>query len=68
MMGLPHTRMLREPPRPPPVGLRVPDLVRAVAAAPKPAVAVTDQGNLFGMVKFYRAAVQAGLKPIVCLW
>jgi DNA polymerase-3 subunit alpha len=45
--------------------VRVPDLVRAVAAAPMPAVAVTDQGNLFGMVKFYRAAVQAGLKPIV---
>ena len=30
-----------------------------------PAVAVTDLGNLFGLVKFYRAAVAAGIKPIV---
>jgi DNA polymerase-3 subunit alpha len=29
-----------------------------------PAVAVTDLGNLFGMVKFYKAAEAAGIKPI----
>ncbi len=29
-----------------------------------PAVAMTDQNNLFGMVKFYRAARAQGLKPI----
>ncbi len=35
-----------------------------------PAVAVTDQNNLFGLVKFYRAAMAAGIKPIagVDLW
>ncbi len=30
-----------------------------------PAIAVTDQFNLFALVKFYRAAVAAGIKPIV---
>jgi DNA polymerase-3 subunit alpha len=45
--------------------VRVPQLVAAVAAAGMPAVAVTDQSNLFAMVKFYREALQAGVKPIV---
>jgi DNA polymerase III subunit alpha len=30
-----------------------------------PAVALTDHGNLFGAVKFYNAALQHGLKPII---
>ena len=30
-----------------------------------PAVAVTDQNNLFAMVKFYRAALARGVKPII---
>jgi DNA polymerase-3 subunit alpha len=30
-----------------------------------PAVAITDQGNLFGIIKFYQAAMSAGVKPIV---
>jgi len=29
------------------------------------AVALTDQNNLFGMVKFYKKAVAAGVKPII---
>ncbi len=45
--------------------LRVPALMEAVAAAGMPAVALTDQGNLFAMVKFYRGALAKGLKPIV---
>jgi DNA polymerase-3 subunit alpha len=45
--------------------VRVPELVDAVAAAGMPAVAITDRGNLFGLVKFYRAAIAAGVKPIV---
>jgi acetyl-CoA C-acetyltransferase len=38
-------------------------LVDAVARMGMPAVAVTDQGNLFALVKFYRAAQSRGLKP-----
>ena len=45
--------------------VRIPELVTAVAAAGMPAVAVTDQSNLFAMVKFYREALRSGVKPIV---
>ncbi len=45
--------------------VRVPELVDAVATAGMPAVAVTDQSNLFAMVKFYRAALACGVKPII---
>ena len=43
----------------------VPGLMDAVAAAGMPAVALTDQSNLFAMVKFYKAAQSAGVKPII---
>ena len=42
-----------------------PGLMDAVAAAGMPAVALTDQSNLFAMVKFYKAAQSAGVKPII---
>jgi len=45
--------------------VRVPELMTAVAAAPMPAVALTDQSNLFAMVKFYKEALAAGVKPII---
>ncbi|MGD2112156.1 MAG: DNA polymerase III subunit alpha, partial [Gammaproteobacteria bacterium] len=45
--------------------VRIKPLVKQVAAAGMPAVAVTDQCNMFSMVKFYRAAMAAGVKPIV---
>ncbi|MCC6206955.1 MAG: DNA polymerase III subunit alpha, partial [Gammaproteobacteria bacterium] len=50
--------------------VRVKPLVQAVAGAAMPAVALTDQCNMFALVKFYRAAVAAGVKPIagVDLW
>ncbi|MGH8328417.1 MAG: PHP domain-containing protein, partial [Steroidobacteraceae bacterium] len=45
--------------------VRVPELIEAVAAAGMPAVAATDQSNLFAMVKFYREALARGVKPII---
>jgi DNA polymerase-3 subunit alpha len=45
--------------------VRVPGLMREVANAGMPAVALTDQGNLFAMVKFHREAEKRGVKPIV---
>jgi len=45
--------------------VRIKPLAKTVAAGGMPAVAVTDQSNLFSMVKFYRAAQAAGVKPIV---
>jgi len=45
--------------------VRIDELMEAVKAAGMPAVAVTDQGNLFAMVKFYKAALSAGVLPII---
>ena len=44
--------------------IRIPELVRRCAALGLPAVAVTDTSNLFALVKFYKAAEAAGLKPV----
>lgn len=43
---------------------RIPALVAKAVAAGQPALALTDLGNLFGLIKFYRAARKAGVKPI----
>jgi DNA polymerase-3 subunit alpha len=45
--------------------VRVPELMAAVAAGRMPAVALTDQSNLFAMVKFYKEAQAAGIKPLI---
>src|SRR5688500_19430840 len=45
--------------------VRIPELVERTAALGMPAVAVTDQNNLFAMVKFYREALKRGVKPII---
>lgn len=45
--------------------LRVKPLVANCAAQKMPAIAVTDQCNLFAVVKFYKAARAAGVKPII---
>ncbi len=44
--------------------IRIPELVSACVARQLPAVALTDQNNLFALVKFYTAAEKAGIKPI----
>ena len=45
--------------------VRIPELVERVAALGMPAIAVTDQNNLFAMVKFYREGLKNGVKPII---
>jgi DNA polymerase-3 subunit alpha len=45
--------------------VRVPDLMAGVVAGGMPAVGLTDQSNLFAMVKFYKEAQSAGVKPII---
>lgn len=44
--------------------VRIKPLVKRLVELNMPAVAVTDQANLFALVKFYRAALAAGIKPI----
>ena len=45
--------------------VRIPSLLDRVVADAMPAVALTDQTNLFALVKFYRAAMARGVKPII---
>ncbi|MGE5027432.1 MAG: DNA polymerase III subunit alpha [Betaproteobacteria bacterium] len=45
--------------------VRIGDAVGQAAADRMPALALTDLGNLFGMVKFYQAARSKGIKPII---
>ena len=44
--------------------VRIPALVARCVELGLPAVAVTDQNNLFALVKFFSAAQKAGIKPI----
>ena len=44
--------------------VRIDAAVEAAVADSMPAVAITDLANAFGLVKFYRAARRAGVKPI----
>ncbi|MDZ4290438.1 MAG: DNA polymerase III subunit alpha [Hydrogenophaga sp.] len=44
---------------------RIDDVVAAAAADRQPALAITDLNNLFGAVKFYKAARGAGVKPLL---
>ncbi|AKH19315.1 DNA polymerase III subunit alpha [Sedimenticola thiotaurini] len=44
--------------------VRIKPLVARVAELGMPAVAMTDQSNLFSLVKFYKASIAAGVKPI----
>ncbi len=45
--------------------VRIPELAAAAKTQGVPAVALTDLNNLFGVVKFYREAVAAGIKPLI---
>ena len=44
---------------------RVGDLVRRAKEAGMPAVALTDHGNMYGAVEFYKQAQKCGIKPII---
>ena len=44
---------------------RVNDMVDAAAADGQPAMAITDHGVLYGVVDFTKAALGAGIKPVL---
>lgn len=44
--------------------VRIKSLVKRVAELNMPACAITDQTNFYGLIKFYKAAQGAGVKPI----
>ena len=45
--------------------VRIDEAVARAASDAMPALAITDAANVFGMVKFYKAARAAGVKPIL---
>jgi len=44
---------------------RLEDLVARAVELGMPALALTDHGNMYGTVQFYRAAQEAGIKPVI---
>ena len=46
---------------------RVPDVIARAATDGQPAIGITDHGNMYGVLDFYRAAREAGIKPIIGL-
>ncbi|HVP07630.1 MAG TPA: PHP domain-containing protein, partial [Candidatus Acidoferrum sp.] len=44
---------------------RLDDVIELAKRFKMPAVAVTDHGNMFGAIEFYKKAVKAGIKPII---
>lgn len=45
--------------------LRIDEMTDAIAAHQMPAMALTEIGNLFSTIKFYRSAQKRGIKPII---
>ncbi len=45
--------------------VRLPDLMHTCKQNNMPAVAITDQSNLFGSIRFYKQALKQGIKPII---
>jgi DNA polymerase-3 subunit alpha len=45
--------------------IRIPDLMKKSVEYGMPAVAISDHGNMYGVIEFYQAAQRAGIKPIV---
>ena len=45
--------------------IRIEELVERASELNFPAIALTDNSNLFGLIKFYRLAREKGIKPIV---
>ncbi|HMU65446.1 MAG TPA: PHP domain-containing protein, partial [Nitrosomonas sp.] len=45
--------------------IRIDEVLARAAQDHMPALALTDLGNLFGLVKFYQSAEKIGIKPII---
>ena len=44
---------------------RIRELVERVKALGQEAVAITDHGNMYGVVDFYKACKAGGVKPVI---
>lgn len=44
---------------------RIPDLLERASRLKMPALAITDHGSMSGVIKFYKAAREAGINPVI---
>ncbi|MFN7170322.1 MAG: PHP domain-containing protein, partial [Candidatus Omnitrophota bacterium] len=44
---------------------RIPELLDLANHYLMPAIAITDHGNMFGVIEFYQQAMEKGIKPII---
>ena len=44
---------------------RIPDAVAAAVNDGQPALGITDHGNMYGVLDFYKGCNQHGIKPII---
>lgn len=44
---------------------RIDELIRTAKEQGSPAIAITDHGNMFGVIEFYQEAKKQGIKPII---
>ena len=45
--------------------MKIPDLVKKAKEYGSPALGLTDHGNLYGALEFYKKCTAAGIKPII---
>jgi len=45
--------------------VRLKNLTKDLSASSIPAIAITDQGNIFATIKFYNQCLNSGIKPII---
>lgn len=45
--------------------IKIEELIEQASSYKMPAVAITDHGNLFGVIEFYKKATKKGIKPII---
>lgn len=44
---------------------RLDEVIAAAASDGQPALGITDHGNMYGVLDFYRGCRDAGIKPII---
>ena len=45
--------------------MKIDDLLAKAKEYRMPALAITDHGNMFGVIDFYKKAIASGIKPII---
>jgi DNA polymerase-3 subunit alpha len=45
--------------------IRIDELIKKASLYKMPAISITDHGNLFGVIEFYKAALDAEIQPII---